>query len=115
MQLVEPRTYRWSRDEFHQMADLGWFVDKHVELIDGEIIEMPVAKGRHVKAVSLALRALTAAFGMAYWIRPEAGLELDPHSEPQPDLAVVPGDIRDYDDDDNPSTARPVVEVSDSR
>jgi len=114
MQLVEPRTYRWTREEFHQMADFGMFDGKHVELIDGEIIEMPVAKGRHVKAVSLTLRALTAAFGTAYWIRPQAGLELDPHSEPEPDLTVVPGDIRDYDDEDNPTTALLVVEVSDT-
>jgi Uma2 family endonuclease len=112
MRLVAPRTYRWSRDEFHQMADLGWFDDKHVELIDGEIIEMPIAKEPHVKAVSLALRALTAAFGLGHWIRPQAGLDLDPHSEPEPDLAVVPGDIRDS--DARPSAALLVVEVSET-
>ena len=33
------------------MIDLGWFVGRRVELIDGEIIEMPAQKNLHGIAV----------------------------------------------------------------
>src|SRR5262245_15851941 len=112
MRLTEPRTYRWSREEFHQMSDLGWFDEKRVELIDGEIIEMPVAKPPHVTALSLAEEALLAAFGTGFWIRTQAPLNLGPESEPEPDLSVVPGGPRDY--PEHPTTTLLLVEVSET-
>jgi Uma2 family endonuclease len=112
MRLTEPRTYRWSKEEFHQMADLGWFDDKRVELLDGEIIEMPVAKPPHVMALGLSEEALGRAFGAGFWVRTQAPLALDPDSEPEPDLAVVPGGPRDY--PEHPTTALLIVEVSDT-
>ena len=39
--ISRPRPYRWTREEYFQMIDLGWFQDRRVELIDGEVIEMP--------------------------------------------------------------------------
>lgn len=112
MRLTEPRTYRWSREAFHQMADLGWFLEKRVELIDGEIIEMPVAKGPHVMCLHLATKVLEAGFGTGYYVRVQSALALGPDSEPEPDLAVVPGTPRDY--PEHPTTALLVVEVSET-
>lgn len=112
MRLTEPRTYRWSREEFHQMADLGWFLEKRVELIDGEIIEMPVAKGPHVISLHLATKVLEAAFGPGHFVRSQSALNLGPDSEPEPDLAVVVGQPRDY--VEHPTTALLVVEISDT-
>src|SRR5947209_2506807 len=112
MRLTEPRTYRWSREEFHQMSDLGWFDEKRVELIDGEIIEMPVQKGPHAMAVLLARDTLEAAFGPGRVVRTQAPLNLGSSSEPEPDVSVVPGTVRDY--PDHPTTALLVVEVSET-
>jgi Uma2 family endonuclease len=112
MQLTEPRTFRWTREQYHGLADLGYFQDRRVELLDGEIVEMPVPKNPHVVALSLTEDALRAAFGGGYWVRTQAPLDLGPASEPAPDLAVVPGKPRDY--TDHPTTALLVVEISDT-
>lgn len=112
MQLLEPRTRRWTRDEYYQMADLGWFQDQHVELIDGEIIEMSPQKNQHVVAIALVEEALRIAFGDNHWIRIRFPLHLESDSEPEPDVAVVPGKARDY--QDHPTTALLVVEISDT-
>lgn len=34
-----PQVYRWTRDEFRRMGEAGFFRDKRMELIDGEILE----------------------------------------------------------------------------
>lgn len=36
-----PRPHHWTRDEYFQMTDLGWFRDQKVELIGGEILVHP--------------------------------------------------------------------------
>jgi Uma2 family endonuclease len=94
------------------MADLGWFLEKRVELIDGEIIEMPVAKGPHVISLHLTTKVLETAFGAGYFVRSQSALNLGPDSEPEPDLAVVVGQPRDY--PEHPTSALLVVEISDT-
>src|SRR5262249_8554620 len=47
-------------------------------------------------AVSLAQRALARAFGEGWHVRAQGPIALDDTSEPEPDLAVVRGDLRDY-------------------
>ena len=32
---------KWTIDEYHQMIDAGILCDRHVELLNGDIIEMP--------------------------------------------------------------------------
>lgn len=112
MQAVARKTYRWTVDEYHQMWDLGWFLNKRVELIDGEILEIPVPNNPHVVAVHLTEDALRSAFGAGFWVRTQSPLDFGSASEPEPDLAVVPGKARDY--SAHPTTALLVVEVSDS-
>src|SRR4051812_37124982 len=93
------------------MADLGWFQDKRVELIDGEIMEMPAPRNPHVVAMDLTRDALITAFGAGFWVRTQSPLNVGPAAEPQPDVAVVAGKARDY--TDHPTTAALVVEISD--
>jgi Uma2 family endonuclease len=112
MQGVARKTYRWTVDEYHQLVDRGMFDDKHVELIDGEILERPMPNSPHVKGMCLAQEALRSAFGSGFWIRPQSPLTLGTSSEPEPDVSVVKGKIRDY--SGHPTTALLVVEVSDS-
>ena len=112
MQAVEPRVHRWTMEEYHQMADLGWFQDRRVELIDGEIMEMPAPRNPHVVSMSVTEDALRAAFGAGFWVRTQSPLNVGPAAEPQPDVAVVTGKPRDY--TDHPTTAVLVVEISDA-
>ena len=105
---------RWTREDYDKMIEAGIFTPgERVELIDGEIIEMSPQNSGHSTAVSLSVEALRAAFATGYYIRVQMPLALDPHSEPEPDIAVVPGSPRDY-RHAHPTTALLVVEVADS-
>ena len=97
------------------MLDLGWFQDQRVELIDGEILDMPSQKNYHGAAITQSMDALRLAFGIGFWVRNQLSLDLSPHSVPDPDLAVVPGSPQGVTAaTPNPTTALLVVEVSDS-
>jgi Uma2 family endonuclease len=89
--IITPRLYHWTRDEFFQMLDLGWFQDKRVEMIGGEVIEMAAQLDLHLASVTLTGDALRAAFGAGYWVRAQGSLDLSPHGIPSPDLAVTQG------------------------
>ena len=102
---------RWTKDEYHRLAEMGWFDDHRVELLDGEIFEMPVPRFPHVIALDATTEALRSAFGSGYWVSPQAPLDLTLTSEPIPDLFVVPGKARDY--SAHPTTALLIVEISD--
>jgi Uma2 family endonuclease len=112
MAVAEPTTRRWRRDEYYRMAEAGLFDGQRVELIDGEILVLPPMKNAHAVGIGLVQAALQAAFGPGYWVRLQGPLSLTPTSEPEPDVAVVPGGPRDF--TDHPSTALLVVEVSDT-
>ncbi len=62
--------------------------------------------------VNLVAAALQKAFGKGYWVRTQGPLSLAGHSDPEPDVAVVKGEMRDF--KSHPTTAILVVEVSDS-
>jgi len=105
---------RWSRVEFEKMIECGIFApDTRAELIDGEIFSMAPQQSLHAAAISLAEESLRTVFGAGYTIRPQLPLALDPYSEPEPDIAVVPGSARDY-VAGHPAGALLVVEIADS-
>ncbi len=106
--------YRWTREEYYQLAEKGFFPPgKRVELIDGVIYEMSPQKSPHATGISLVLEALRAAFPKGHHVRVQLPLALGADSEPEPDLAVVAGGPRDY-LKDHPETAVLIVEVSDT-
>ena len=110
--LLQPRVHRFSKVEYHQMHDLGFFIDQKVELLDGEIIDMPVPGHPHCVSTDKATDLFKALFAGTYWVRSEKPLNLKPHSEPMPNVAVVPG-ARDT-HKATPTAAVLVVEVSDT-
>jgi Uma2 family endonuclease len=110
--LPEPQTRRWTRREYYKLAEKGWFAGQRVQLIDGEIIQMAPQGHEHTVALSKAARILRTLFEPGHWIRWQMPLNVGRDSDPEPDLAVVKGDIDDY--TDHPTTAILVVEVSDT-
>lgn len=74
---------------------------------------MSPERSRHAATIDLALDALRRAFGASHTIRVRHPLAAGDESEPQPDLAVVPGTPRDY-VERHPRSASLVVEVSDT-
>ncbi len=100
---------RFTREEYYQMADMGFFQDRHVELIDGEILTMSPQSNAHVIVLSRCVRALDRAFGDGFLVRSQANLRLG-NSDPEPDLAVVP--IQAAKGQLPPDSALLIVEIS---
>ncbi len=89
--ITEPRPYRWNREQFLQMLDLGWFSDQNVELFDGLVIELASQLDNHLASVTGTGDALRGAFGSGFWVRTQGSLDLSPHGIPSPDLAITRG------------------------
>lgn len=109
----ESKPYRWTREEYYKMGEIGLFDDKRVELIEGEVIEMSPVYSSHATSVTLTGEILREIFGKGWVVREEKLLSLGANSDPEPDIALVAGKIRDF-EKAHPSTAALVIEVSDS-
>ena len=68
---------------------------------------------RHFAALRATQEALRVAFGDGWEIRGQGPIALDDESEPEPDLAVVPGTFRDY-RAAHPSSPSLVIEISET-
>jgi Uma2 family endonuclease len=100
--------------EYHRAADAGVFApDERLELIDGEIIRMSPQKGPHLVVTGLTRAVMENLFSAGWIVLVQAPLALGLESEPEPDLAVVRGEWRDF-VAGPPTTAELVIEVSDS-
>lgn len=95
------------------MAELGWFMDRRVHLLDGEIFEISPQNHPHELASSKSEDAIKALFsGPEFWVRFQKSLIVGLDTDPEPDIAVVPGPRERY--TQRPTSALLVVEVSDS-
>ena len=109
-QEVKPR--QWTSADYYQMADMGLFQDQRVELIEGEIIDMPPQLDKHYWTIMLVSRALERALGEGFVVRQQGPLDLSDRSIPEPDVAVVAGNLRQLMSQGHPTSALLVVEVS---
>jgi Uma2 family endonuclease len=112
---VTVRTRKWTRVEYDRLVDaeiLG--PADRVELVAGDMVVKEPQYSPHATAISLAMTALTTAFGPGWTVRGQLPIALDDESEPEPDIAVVPGNPRDY-RDVHPERAALIVEVAQSR
>ena len=108
------KTRRWKRVEYERLIEIGFFrPGDPVELVGGQLIVAEPQGSRHFAAVRATEDTLRAAFGPGWEVRGQGPLALDDDSEPEPDVAVVPGSFRDY-VGGHPSRPVLVVEVSDS-
>lgn len=106
-------SFSFTRDQYFQMAELGYFEGRRVELIGGEIVEMPAQSHKHYGTMDEVREVLTALFGPGYWVRMEGTLDLSPCGVPDPDISVVLGERRTH--TCIPTSALLIVEISDSR
>ena len=114
MPAIAHRPHIWTRTEYENLIVSGGFAPgTRLELIDGEILDMGPQQSRHSTGVRLVKEALRLAFGSGFDVRAQLPLAIDDDSEPEPDIAVVPGVPRDY-RDNHPSMALLIVEVADS-
>lgn len=72
------------------MGEAGIFSSgDRVELIEGEIIEMPPIGSPHAGTTAYLHSTLSLVFGKRAHVRAQSPVLLPPHSEPQPDLAIL--------------------------
>lgn len=109
----EPKQFKWTKSQYHQLAELGLFEGKRTEFLEGEIIEMPTMNSPHATGLTLTDDALRKVFPEGFVIRNQMPLDFDGDFETVPDLAIVKGKTRDF-FDSHPQTADLVVEVSDT-
>ena len=111
---LRPR-HRFTVKEYYGMAEFG-LLDREarVELIDGDIIEMPPIGPPHAEIVTRVSTALTRAAGDTVVVRTQLPIRLDATNEPEPDISLVkPRDIY-YHRHPEAEDVLLVIEVSDS-
>ena len=102
---------RWTIAEYQQMARAGLLDGKRTILIRGEVLTMPQPAPPHDTALSLAAEFLRKICPVGHYVRNQQSFNVGTDNDPGPDLAVVPGSIRDY-ATDAPTRALMVVEVA---
>ena len=104
---------RWTRAEYDRLVDLGVLRGDPVELIGGQLVVAEPQGSYHATAIGAADDALRAALPPGWVVRAQMPVALDDESEPEPDLAVVPGARADY-RAGHPARPVLVIEVADS-
>jgi Uma2 family endonuclease len=80
----------FTRAEYHRMAEAGILKpNDRVELIEGELIEMPPIGIWHASCVDRLNRLLVTRLGRSVIVRVQGPVALGTRSEPQPDLTVL--------------------------
>jgi Uma2 family endonuclease len=110
----EIETRRWKRVEYDRLIECGFFrPGDPIELVGGQLIVAEPQGSRHSATIRAVDEALRVALGAGWDVRTQLPVALDEESEPEPDVAVVPGSFRDY-VVSHPSRPVLVVEVSES-
>ena len=88
---------RWTRVAYEKLVEQGVFTRAdRMELMDGLLIVSEPQSAYHYTTIRVVARALAQAFGSGWDVRTEAPIALDETSEPEPDVAVVRGELLDY-------------------
>src|SRR2546429_9014839 len=92
-----PALHRWTRRESARLIAHGFFdEDDPIELLDGLLLIKEPQSSPHRTAVLLVARTLERAFGDGWFVQTQSPIGLDVRSEPEPDVCVVRGSLRDY-------------------
>ena len=108
--------HRFTVVEYHKMAKVGILSeDDRVELIEGEIVDMPPIGRRHLASVDRLNDLFTRGLGEQVIVRVQGSIQLSEDSEPQPDLVLLRRRPDFYADRDaGPEDVLLVIEVADT-
>lgn len=104
---------RWTRGEYDRLIDLGVFERDPLELIGGQIFVAEPQSAYHAAAIRSVDYTLRAVLPPGWIVSVQSPVSLDDESEPEPDLAVVPGRPTDY-RHGHPTHPTLVVEIAES-
>lgn len=110
---LAPTRHKITRSEYHAMWAAGVFPPElELELIDGELIEMPADGHRTIDWNSMIVRWLNRELDDAYVVVPDKSLAVSDVSEPKPDIWVFDASLPTR--DVTAADTLLVIEVSDS-
>jgi Uma2 family endonuclease len=90
--------YRLSVEQYHEMVRQGILTnDDRVELLEGWLVRKMSKNPPHRIATKLLTRALEKIVPSGWYVDAQEPITTDT-SEPEPDVAVIRGDTRDYPD-----------------
>lgn len=104
---------RWRRLEYERLVDLGVFERDPLELIGGQIFVAEPQSAYHAAAIRSVDYTLRALLPPGWIVSVQSPVSLDDESQPEPDLAVVPGRPTDY-RHGHPTRPSLVVEIAES-
>jgi Uma2 family endonuclease len=108
----EPGPWRWTVESFAQIASTGVFEGQRVELIDGEIRAMMPMGPLHLCSTTNLSYVLIDKLPRSLRVLVQMPITLSSSSQPEPDIAVVDASV--IQNQQAPTTAHLVIEVSDS-
>jgi len=108
--IAAPKPKRWSKQEYRHLLEQAGADRLRYELIDGEIIETRPQTDAHSYGLSLADYAARKVFRKGFVVRLQSPLDLSHSSEPEPDLMVVKGEVRNL--RKHPKTAELIIEIA---
>ena len=112
-----PEFYRLSVAQYHEMGRIGIFRSgDRVELIEGILVRKMTVNLPHIFAMHYLMRRFFGMLPVGYEVYVQSPVTT-PDSEPEPDVAVVRGDLRQFlvqDRKPGPDDTEILVEVSDS-
>jgi Uma2 family endonuclease len=111
---VTLRKRKFDVDEYHRLGEAGILnEDDRVELIEGELVELPPITGEHATVVTILAMTFARQCDASQLLHVQNPLRLDCSSEPQPDIVLaklIPG----FRDVPTCKDALLVIEVSDT-
>jgi Uma2 family endonuclease len=80
---------KWTIEQYHELVTTGILDDRRVELLDGDIVEMPPEGMPHAVYCGRTVKYLRNLLGDRAEIRETHPITLPNNSEPEPDVAIV--------------------------
>ena len=105
----------WTIEEYERAGELGIFgEDERLELLEGEIVQkMSPQRSPHAASIDLVSEELRSVFGKEVRVRVQVPFNIGQRSQPEPDVYVVRGGVRDF-VKAHPRSALLVVEIADT-
>jgi Uma2 family endonuclease len=106
---------KWTIEQYHELVNAGILIDRRVELLAGDIIEMSPEGMFHAVYCGDAVDYLKQLLGHRAKVREAHPITLPNNSEPEPDIAVViPASHRYLEHHPYPADVFWLVEYADS-
>lgn len=106
---LRPSIWKLTVEEYQRLGQVG-LIDQKTELLQGIVVRKMNKTPLHTSTVRKLQKWLASQVSRDAFVQKEDPLTIG-NSEPEPDLAVIPGKESDY-DEHHPTTADWVIEVA---